>query len=82
MTTKVTPTGTIDWYIKWVASILILIALSLRASGFSVLLDIALSSVGTLMWLIVAFMWKDRALIVVNTAALFLLLVWGLRYLQ
>ena len=42
MTTKVTPTGTIDWYIKWVASILILIALSLRASGFSVLLDIAL----------------------------------------
>ena len=37
MTTKVTPTGTIDWYIKWVASILILIALSLRASGFSVL---------------------------------------------
>ncbi len=82
MTTKVTPTGTIDWYIKWVASILILIALSLRASGVSVLLDIALSSVGTLMWLIVAFMWKDRALIVVNTAALFLLLVWGLRYLQ
>lgn len=82
MTTKVTPTGTIDWYIKWVASILILIALSLRASGFSVLLDITLSSVGTLMWLIVAFMWKDRALIVVNTAALFLLLVWGLRYLQ
>ena len=82
MTTKVTPTGTIDWYIKWVASILILIALSLRAYGFSVMLDIALSSVGTLMWLIVAFMWKDRALIVVNTAALFLLLVWGLRYLQ
>ena len=82
MTTKVTPTGTIDWYIKWVASILILIALSLRASGVSVLLDIALSSVGTLMWLIVAFMWKDRAVDVVNTAALFLLLVWGLRYLQ
>ena len=82
MANKVTPTGTLDWYIKWIASTLILIALTIRASGFSIVLDITLSILGTILWLVVSFMWRDRALIVLNTAALFLMVMLAFRYIK
>lgn len=65
---SVTPKYTIDWYIKWTASILILSAISVRASGIPELhlLDMILSWVGVLLWFIVSILWKDRALILLN----------------
>jgi len=69
-----TPKQTVDWYIKWVASIILLAAMVVRSSGISNFLDNVLSFIGCLGWLFVAFIWKDRALIVLNAVACFILL--------
>jgi len=69
-----TPKQTVDWYVKWVASINIVAAMVIRSADISNTLDTLLSFVGCLGWLFVAFIWKDRALIVLNTVACFILL--------
>jgi hypothetical protein len=69
-----TPKYTVDWYIKWVASFLVLGAMSVRGlSGFE-LWDLTLSIAGVSGWLIVAVLWKDRALIMINSFGLVFLL--------
>ena len=69
-----TPKQTKDWYIKWTASILLLIAMVLRATGDYPFTDMCLSLVGCAGWLVVAMLWKDRALIILNAIALFILM--------
>ena len=69
-----TPKQTVDWYIKWVASVILLAAMVIRSSGISNFLDNVLSFIGCLGWLFVAFIWKDRALIILNAVACFILL--------
>lgn len=63
-----TPKGTIDWYIKWLASIIILCAITIRSAGVPELMiwDMVLSSIGAVGWFIVGFIWKDRAVMVLN----------------
>lgn len=68
-----TPKYTIDWYIKWVASAILLIAMASRSNPDLALYDQAFSLFGTFGWLIVALIWKDRALIILNTAAVLIL---------
>ena len=65
---SVTPYYTADWYIKWIASIIVLFAVAIRSSGVPELQiwDIFLSWVGAAMWAIVGFMWKDRAILLLN----------------
>ena len=69
-----TPKYTIDWYIKWVASIFVLIAMSIRGVEGLQLYDLILSIIGITGWLIVAAIWEDRALIMLNSVGLLLLL--------
>ena len=69
-----TPKQTIDWYVKWVSSVILLAAMVVRSSGVSNTLDTVLSFFGCLGWLFVAFIWKDRALIILNAIACFILL--------
>ena len=69
-----TPKYTIDWYIKWVASIVILMAMSIRGVDGYQIYDLYLSLVGIMLWGIVSIMWKDRALIMLNGAGLIFLL--------
>ena len=69
-----TPKQTKDWYIKWIASVILLIAMVLRATGEYPLTDMCMSLVGCVGWLIVAMLWKDRALIVLNSIAGFILI--------
>ena len=69
-----TPKQTVDWYIKWVASVILLAAMVVRSAGVSNFLDTLLSFIGCLGWLFVAFIWKDRALIILNAVACFILL--------
>ena len=69
-----TPKQTKDWYIKWIASVILLIAMVLRATGEYPLTDMCMSLVGGAGWLIVAMLWKDRALIVLNSIAGFILI--------
>lgn len=69
-----TPFYTLDWYIKWIASVFILISMSIRGvEGFQ-LVDLTFSILGVALWTIVSFIWNDRALIVVNLVGLGFLL--------
>ena len=69
-----TPKYTPDWYIKWVASFLVLSAMSIRGVAGFELTDLLLSCVGVFLWLIVSFLWKDRALILLNGVGLLFLM--------
>jgi hypothetical protein len=71
-----TPKGTIDWYLKWIASVWLLVAIAMRSTGLPELqvYDILLSFAGTTLWAVVGFMWRDRAIIIINGVAGILLL--------
>jgi hypothetical protein len=65
---SITPKGDITWYIKWIASVITLIAVSVRSTGLSDLywIDMVGSWIGAVGWFVVGFMWKDRALIILH----------------
>ena len=65
---SITPKYDITWYVKWTASIIVLIGITIRASGVSELqwLDIVCSWIGAVGWFYVGFKWNDRALMVLN----------------
>ena len=65
---------TLDWYIKWIASIFILAAMSMRGIDGSQFYDLTLSIVGITLWLWVSILWQDRALIILNGVGLLFLL--------
>ncbi len=69
-----TPKYTIDWYVKWVASAFVLVAMSMRGVEEYLLFDLYLSLVGISLWLVVSILWQDRALIMLNGAGLLLLI--------
>ena len=69
-----TPKYTLDWYIKWVASIFLLTAMSMRGIEGLHIYDLSFSIIGVIGWLIVSALWEDRALIVLNSFGLLLLL--------
>ena len=69
-----TPKYTFDWYLKWIASVFILAAMSMRGVEGLQFYDLVLSIIGLMGWLVVAAIWEDRALIIVNSFGLLLLL--------
>lgn len=84
-----TPKGDISWWIKWISSVIVLCAISIRSTNSpeSVLFghplqvwDIFLSWIGAVGWWIVGFMWKDRALILLNGVIALMLAGGLLRY--
>lgn len=68
-----TPKQTLDWYIKWVASAMLLAGMSMRGIDGLQIYDLTISITGVILWLWVSILWKDRALIVVNSVGLLLL---------
>ena len=68
-----TPKQTLDWYVKWVASSMLLMGMSMRGIEGLQLYDLTISIGGVILWLWVSILWKDRALIVVNSVGLLLL---------
>lgn len=69
-----TPKYTLDWYVKWIASVFVLVAMSFRGVAGYELYDLVLSIVGIALWLYVSVLWNDRALIMLNGAGLLLLI--------
>jgi len=65
---SITPKYDITWYVKWTASIIILIGITVRASGIVQLqwVDLICSWIGAVGWFYVGFKWNDRALMVLN----------------
>ena len=69
-----TPKYTVDWYVKWVASIFVLAAMSMRGLEGLQIYDLVLSVIGIVLWLWVSVMWNDRALIILNGVGLIFLI--------
>ena len=58
-----TPTGTVDWYVKWMATCLSVCGIFLMSAGFTNLgqVSYALSAIG---WVFVGIQWSDRAIMI------------------
>ena len=69
-----TPKYTIDWYLKWISSVFVLAAMSIRGVEGLQFYDLVLSVIGITGWLLVSFIWQDRALILLNSFGLLFLL--------
>ena len=69
-----TPKGDMSWYVKWIGSAFILLAMSIRGIQGLALIDLILSIIGVPAWLWVGLIWKDRALIILNAVGVVLLL--------
>jgi len=69
-----TPKQDLSWYVKWVASLFILVGMSIRGLDGFQSIDLSVSIIGVTGWLIVGLLWKDRALILLNGIGLALLL--------
>ena len=70
---KQTPTHTLDWYIKWISSIILVGGVILTSNNIYPL-NLMVHAIGMFGWFIVAIIWNDRALLVVNAVSLALLL--------
>ena len=68
-----TPKLTRDWYIKWSSSAIILMEMVLRSTGQFPLADMILSLIGCAGWIAIGIMWKDKAILVLNVVACFIL---------
>lgn len=65
----------LDWYVKWAASIMVLIAIIARAAGPEFRdVDMLFGTAGICLWLWVSLLWEDRALILLNGVSLSILI--------
>ena len=79
---KVTPLHDATWYVKWFGVCFICLAVLCRSiQEVPKIYDVWFSIIGTGAWLWVGFKWHDRALIVLNTILLCLLVSGGARYI-
>ena len=69
---KVTPTHDKSWYIKWVASLILLVGMLLTSNNLFPY-NLFVHIIGLTGWLIVAMMWNDRALIIINSVSIAIL---------
>jgi hypothetical protein len=69
---KITPTFTLDWYIKWFSSVIILIGMVLTSNQIFPL-NLMFSMVGSIGWLIVALIWHDRSIMIINASAIMIM---------
>ena len=70
---KQTPTYTLDWYIKWIASVILVGGVILTSNNIYPL-NLIVHAIGMFGWFIVAIIWNDRALLVINAVSLVLLI--------
>ena len=69
-----TPKQDLSWYVKWIASFFILTSMSIRGVEGLQMYDLILSLIGVSGWMWVGFLWKDRALILLNGVGIILFL--------
>ena len=77
---KVTPKGDLSWYIKWISSFIILAGMVLTASGGVEPYNLIFHFIGVSGWLVVGYLWHDRALIFINGIAMFIFASGIVRY--
>ena len=67
-------TYTLDWYVKWFASLFLITGMILRTTQQYMFVDITLSMIGAAGWMWVGIIWKDRSLTLLNATATTILL--------
>ena len=78
---KVTPIHDYTWYVKWISVAFVCVAVLCRSvEEIPKIFDVTFSIVGTAGWLWVGFKWHDRALIILNTILLAMLVSGAFRY--
>ena len=78
---KITPQHDATWYVKWISVAFVCMAVLCRSvEEIPKIYDVTFSIVGTAGWLWVGFRWHDRALIVLNTILLSMLVSGAFRY--
>ena len=70
--TKITPGHGLSWYVKWIASLFIIIGMITTAINWYPY-NMIFQLTGVTGWLWVGILWKDRALVMLNTAAVAIL---------
>ena len=70
---KLAPTQTLDWYIKWVASVFLIAGVILTSNNIYPL-NLFFHAIGMFGWFIVSILWNDRALLVINAVSLAILI--------
>ena len=73
---KVTPLHDLTWYVKWVSTLLVIVAVVCRSLELH-LYDLVFSLLGVIGWTFVGLRWHDRALTLLNTV-LGVLLILGI----
>ena len=61
--TPTTPTGTLDWYVKWVATALAVSGVFLISAGYSQEGNLSYLF-STICWVYVGMVWSDRAIMI------------------
>jgi hypothetical protein len=79
---KITPTHDLSWYLKWTGSMFIMSGIVCRAVGVFPLFDLCSSFIGTGLLSAMAYLWHDRALLMVNGVACAALAMGILRYIS
>ena len=79
---KITPTHDLSWYLKWTGSMFIMSGIVCRAVGVFPLFDLCSSFIGTGLLSAIAYLWHDRALLMVNGVACAALAMGILRHIS
>ena len=79
---KITPTHDLSWYLKWRGSMFIMSGIVCRAVGVFPLFDLCSSFIGTGLLSAMAYLWHDRALLMVNGVACAALAMGILRHIS
>jgi|TARA_R110000765_G_scaffold341983_2_gene432084 hypothetical protein len=66
---KITPYKDLSWYVKWISSVILLCAMVLTTKQITPI-NLYFHTVGVTGWLVVGYLWHDRALIFINSVAL------------
>ena len=66
---KVTPEYTLDWYIKWASSIILIFGMILTSNN-AFPYNLYVSCIGITGWIFVGMLWRDRSIMILNTVAL------------
>ena len=69
MIEKTTPIYTIDWYIKWASSVILLVGMLLTTHNIYPV-NLIFHLLGVMGWMFVALLWNDRALIIINAVSI------------
>ena len=78
---KITPQHDATWYVKWISVAFVCMAVLCRSvEEIPKIYDVTFSIIGTAGWLWVGFRWHDRALIVLNTILLSMLVSGAFRF--